>query len=141
MDALQSRRNAAASGVHLHLARHLSSPAHREFAGKVRTIDIEGTKATIQANLITQILDIRSLEIAKGEKDYSTIRIPFSSGEQIKAYGEPLLQELWNFIDCIKGDAVPLVSIDDAINSMKMVEAARMSSDTGESVTLTLQGI
>ena len=113
----------------------------REFAGKVRTIDIEGTKATVHANLITQILDIRSLEIAKGEKNSSAIRIPFSSGEQIKVYGEPLLQELWNFIDCIKGDAVPLVSIDDAINSMKMVEAARLSSDTGESVTLTLQGV
>ena len=112
----------------------------REFAGKVRTIDIEGTKATLHANLITQILDIRSLEIAQGEKGFSAIRIPFSSGEQIKVYGEPLLQEIWNFIDCIKGEAIPLVSIDDAINAMKIVEAARLSIDTGECVTFTLQG-
>ena len=111
----------------------------REFAGKVRTIDIEGTKATIRANLITQMLDIRSLEIARGEKIFPAIRIPFSSGEQIKMYGEPLLQEIWNFIDCLKGEAIPLVSIDDAINAMKIVEAARLSSDKGESVAFNLQ--
>jgi UDP-N-acetylglucosamine 3-dehydrogenase len=112
----------------------------REYAGKARTIDIEGTKATLHANLITQILELRSLEVARGEKDFSAIRVPFSNGEQIKIYGEPLLQELWNLVDCIKGSASPLVTIDDGINALKLVEAARQSIYTDESVYTRLLG-
>ena len=99
----------------------------REYAGKVRTIDVEGTQATLCANLLTQILEMRSLEIAKGDKDVSAISIPFSNGEQIKVYGEPLLHEIWNFVDCIRGRANPTVSIEDGINVLKIVEAARNS--------------
>ncbi len=103
----------------------------REYAGKLRTIDIEGTEATLCANLLTQILELRSLEIARGEKDVSAISIPFSNGEQIKVYGEPLLQEIWNFVDCIREKANPTVSIDDGINVLKIVEAARRSIEKG----------
>ncbi len=108
----------------------------REFAGKLRTIDIEGTKATLCANLLTQILELRSLEIARGEKDASAIRIPFSNGEQIKVYGEPLLSEMWNLVDCIRGDGEPLVTIDDGINALKLVEAARKGIETGKVIEL-----
>lgn len=110
----------------------------REFAGKLRTIDIEGTKASLCANLLTQILELRSLEIARGEKDVSAISIPFSNGEQIKVYGEPLLQEMWNLVDCIRGRATPIVSIDDGINVLKVVEAARKSIETGSVVRLNI---
>ncbi len=110
----------------------------REFAGKVRSIEIEGTKATLCANLLTQILELRSLEIARGEKDTSAIRIPFSNGEQVKVYGEPLLSEMWNMVDCIRGVAEPLVTIDDGINALKLVEAARKSIETGEVVQLQI---
>jgi len=99
----------------------------REFAGKLRKIDIEGSKATLTADLLTQILELRSLEIARGEEKSSAIRIPFSNGEQIKVYGEPLLSEIFNFIDCIKGVDSPKVSIDDGINAIKLVEATRDS--------------
>lgn len=110
----------------------------REYAGKARTIDIEGTRVTLNANLISQIIELRSLEVARGDKDISAIRIPFSSGEQIKVYGEPLLHELWNFVECIKGESVPLVSVDDGINALKLVEAARESIQTRMSVSLKL---
>lgn len=110
----------------------------REYAGKLRTIDIEGTKATLCANLLTQILELRSLEIARGEKDASSIRIPFSNGEQIKVYGEPLLTEMWNLVDCIRGDAEPLVTVEDGINAMKIVEAARKSIETGKVIDLQI---
>jgi UDP-N-acetylglucosamine 3-dehydrogenase len=108
----------------------------REFAGKVRSIEIEGTDATLCANLLTQMIELRSLEIARGEKESSAIRIPFSNGEQVKVYGEPLLSEIWNFIDCIKGVAEPLVTIDDGINALKIVEAARESIKTGKVVEM-----
>lgn len=110
----------------------------REYAGKIRAIDIEGTKATLRANLITQVLELRSLDIARGEKKFSAIRIPFSSGEQIKIYGEPLLHEIWNLVDCIKGEAIPQVTIDDGIGALKIVEAARKSVNTGESFYINL---
>ena len=108
----------------------------REYAGKLRTIDIEGTQATLCANMLTQILEMRSLEIARGDKDVSAISIPFSNGEQIKVYGEPLLHEIWNFVDCIRGKANPLVSIDDGINVLNLVEAARKSIEKGSVVHL-----
>ncbi|UCE13639.1 MAG: Gfo/Idh/MocA family oxidoreductase [Candidatus Heimdallarchaeota archaeon] len=110
----------------------------REFAGKLRTIDIEGSKASLCANLLTQILELRSLEIARGEKDVSAISIPFSNGEQIKVYGEPLLLEIWNLVDCIRGRATPIVSIDDGINVLKVVEAARKSIETGSVVSIKI---
>jgi len=108
----------------------------REYAGKLRTIDIEGSKATLCANLLTQMLELRSLEIARGEKNTSSIRIPFSNGEQIKVYGEPLLTEMWNLVDCIRGDAEPLVTVEDGINALKLVEAARKSIETGKVIEL-----
>jgi UDP-N-acetylglucosamine 3-dehydrogenase len=99
----------------------------REYAGKLRKIDVEGAKGTLCANLLAQILELRSLEIARGEKNISAIRIPFSNGEQIKVYGEPLLHEIWNLIDCIQNKASPTVSITDGINALKLVEAVRES--------------
>lgn len=110
----------------------------REHAGKVRTIEIEGTKASLHADLLTQILELRSLEIVRGERDVSAIRIPFSNGERIKVYGEPLLLEVWNFVDCIKGRSQPLVSIDDGIKALKLVNAARQSIKKGEVFHLEL---
>lgn len=117
---------------------HVTLLMSREYAGKLRTVDIEGTKATLCANLLTQMLELRSLEIARGEKDISAIRVPFSSGEQTKVYGEPLLLEMWNLIDCIRGDSTPLVSIDDGINALKIVEAARKSIEKGDVVLLEI---
>ena len=110
----------------------------REYAGKLRTIDIEGTKATLCANLLTQMLELRSLEIARGEKNSSSIRIPFSNGEQIKVYGEPLLAEMWNLVDCIRGVAEPLVTVEDGIKALKLVEAARKSIETGKVIDLDI---
>ena len=110
----------------------------REYAGKLRTIDIEGTKATLCANMLTQILELRSLEIARGEKVISAIRIPFSNGEQVKVYGEPLLLEMWNFVDCISRKSVPLVTVDDGINVLRIVEAARKSIKTASVVKLQI---
>jgi len=110
----------------------------REYAGKLRTIDIEGTKATLSANLLTQMLELRSLEISRGEREISAIRIPFSNGEQMKIYGEPLLLEMWNLIDCIRGNATPLVSINDGINALRLVEAARESIKKGDIVRLKI---
>lgn len=118
----------------LNISFHMS----REYAGKMRTIEIEGTKATISANLLTQIIEIRSLEIAKGEKKQSAVSIPFSNGEQIKIYGEPLFFEMFNIIDCSKGKAEPVVTIDDGIRALRLVEAAKESIKSGNIINLEI---
>ncbi len=122
----------SATGNDLNISFHMS----REFAGKMRQIEIEGTKATISANLLTQIIEIRSLEIAKGEKKQSAVSIPFSNGEQIKIYGEPLFSEMFNIIDCVLGRAEPIVTIDDGIKALKVVEAVKTSLKTGNIVEI-----
>ena len=116
----------------LNISFHMS----REYAGKMRKIEIEGTKATISANLLTQIIEIRSLEIAKGEKKQSAVSIPFSNGEQIKIYGEPLFSEMFNIIDCVLGKTEPLVTIDDGIKALTVVEAVKASTKSGNIVEI-----
>jgi predicted dehydrogenase len=110
----------------------------REFAGKTRTVDIEGSTATLTANFLTQMLEIRSLEIALGDKKSSSITIPFSSGELIQAFGEPLLNELWNLIDCIQNKGSPIVTLDDAIQTLKVATMVRKSIRERMIVKLTL---
>jgi UDP-N-acetylglucosamine 3-dehydrogenase len=52
---------------------------------------------------------------------------------------EPLMLELKNFIDAVEGRAKPLISVDDAINSTKVAEAAVISSKTGSPIYLDLR--
>ena len=134
----QSSNTINASTITLHNKEimctfHLS----REFAGKKRQIEIEGTKATMIVDLLNQYLSIRQLGIAKG--DTKSITIPYGSGETIKVYGEPLLEEIWAFMDTMtKGDAKPLVSIEDGYKGLQMIEYARESSETGTTITIQL---
>ena len=112
---------------------HLS----REFAGKKRQIEIEGTKATMLVDLLDQYITIRQLGIAKG--DTKSISIPYGSGETIKVYGEPILEEIWQFIDTMSNEETkPLVGILDGLKGLKMIEYSRKSSLEGSTETITL---
>ena len=68
----------------------------------------------------------------------SKIGFLIQAGEQIKVYGEPLLHEILNLVDCINRNGEPMVSIDDAIKSLKIVEAARMSILTADSASIEI---
>ena len=96
----------------------------REFAGKVRKIEIEGSIATMIVDLLDQFIEIRQLGVLKG--DTQSITVPYGSGEHIKLYGDPLLEENWNFLDTIEGKN-PLVDINAGIRALEMVEKARLS--------------
>ena len=134
----QSSNTINASTITLHNKEimctfHLS----REFAGKKRQIEIEGTKGTMIVDLLNQFLSIRQLGIAKG--DTKSITIPYGSGETIKVYGEPLLEEIWAFLDTMTNSNVkPLVSIEDGYKGLQMIEYARESSKTGDTMTIQL---
>lgn len=108
----------------------------REYAGKKRKIEIEGTKATMIVDLLDQYVIIRQLGISKG--DTKSISIPYGSGEHIKVYGEPLLEEIWKFIDTIQTESTPLVSIEDGIKGLRMIEEARKASKDGKSHSIVL---
>lgn len=109
----------------------------REFAGKKRQIEIEGTNGTMVVDLLNQYITIRQLGIAKG--DTKSISIPYGSGETIKVYGEPILEEIWAFMDTMSdATSKPLVSIDDGYRGLQMIEYARESSNTGKTITFNL---
>lgn len=112
---------------------HLS----REYAGKKRQIEIEGTKATMVVDLLDQYITIKQLGIVKG--DTKSITIPYGSGETIKVYGEPILEEIWQFIDTMSNEETkPLVGILDGLKGLKMIEYSRKSSLEGSTETITL---
>lgn len=111
---------------------HLS----REYAGKKRQIEIEGSKATMIVDLLDQYILIRQLGIAKG--DTKSITIPYGSGEHIKVYGEPLLEEIWQFMDTINYDSNPLVTIQDGIKGLQMIENARHVSSIHDSIEIEI---
>ena len=101
-------------------------------------LNIEGATATRSADFLEQILEIRSLEVAKGNNKTSSNKIPFSSGQKIQAFGEPLLTELWNLIDCIKGKDKPSVTLEDAIKTLKIFEIIHKSIKSKKIVIVTL---
>jgi predicted dehydrogenase len=53
-------------------------------------------------------------------------------------YGEPLLAEMWNLVDCIRRVAEPLVTVEDGIKALKLVEAARKSIEIGKVIDLNI---
>ncbi len=109
----------------------------REYAGKKRQIEIEGTKGTMIVDLLDQYLTIRQLGIAKG--DTKSITIPYGSGETVKVYGEPILEEIWAFIDTMSIESIqPAVSIIDGYRGLQMIEYARESSKTGKTFSIEL---
>ncbi len=110
----------------------------REYAGRQRTIEIEGTQATMIVNLIAQTIELRSLGVARGE-ERATIT-PFREGQQMKLYGEPLLEELMDFLDCLAGNNEPKVSLADGIAALALIEAAQKSLERGgvEGIRVTL---
>ncbi|MHA1449411.1 MAG: Gfo/Idh/MocA family oxidoreductase, partial [Candidatus Hodarchaeales archaeon] len=108
----------------------------REYAGKKRTIEIEGSQATMQVDLLAQIIELRSLEEATGEG--TSVQVPFRHGLHLKVYGEPLQEELLNVIDCIDGRAEPLVSLDDGINALKIARACRDSIEGNKPIMINL---
>ncbi|MGH9910045.1 MAG: Gfo/Idh/MocA family protein, partial [Nitrososphaerales archaeon] len=56
-----------------------------------------------------------------------------------REFQEPLMLELKNFIDAINGKAKPLVTVDDAISTTRVAEAALLSSKTGSPMYLDLR--
>lgn len=88
---------------------------------KMRNFDVICTEGVISGNFITQELKI--------ELDKNTI-IPRIDNE------EPLMLELKNFINAIKGREELLVKPEDALNTLKVADAVLLSTKTGSQIYL-----
>ncbi len=108
----------------------------RQYAGKTRTIEIETNLITLTADLLNQIIEIRTRTILRA--DTQSITIPYTNGEQIKVYGEPLLEEHFDLHAMITKNKQPKVSINEAITTMKIVDACRRSAKQNQPVMISI---
>jgi predicted dehydrogenase len=67
-----------------------------------------------------------------------TIRLP-EMGATIKVYGEPVREVLSDFLSCIESGEIPKVSIDDGLNALQIVEAARESAESGKVIDIDVK--
>lgn len=88
---------------------------------KMRNFDVICTEGVISGNFITQELKI--------DLDKNTV-IPRID------YQEPLILELKNFINAIEGKDELLVKAEDALNTLKVADAALLSTKTGSQIYL-----
>lgn len=108
----------------------------REYAGRTRQIELEGTKATMTVNLLDQWLQVHALNPLRG--DASSVTFPIAAGQVIKYYGEPVMEEHLAFYESIRTGKSTAVTLTDAINTLRLVEAARDSYFTKKPVIIEL---
>ena len=112
---------------------HLS----RQYAGRRRYMDVSGEKGALVLDLFGQIIKVMHLDQAPVAKR-DTIKLP-ERGATIKVYGEPVREVLNDFLRCIRSGATPRVSIDDAICTLEIVEAARQSAESGKVIDIEIK--
>ena len=61
---------------------------------------------------------------------------PIAAQEIADKPGSPLARQLENFVDVIRGDAEPLVSGREGLESLRVVEAIKTAAASGETVAL-----
>ncbi len=109
----------------------------REYAGRLRKIELEGTKATMTVNLLDQWLQIHALNPLRGGA--SSVTFPIAAGQVIKYYGEPVMEEHLAFYNSIRTGKPTTVTLTDAINTLTLVDAARKAHSTNTPVTVKLR--
>jgi len=118
---------------------------HEDFAAIVLGFKEQKT-AFIASNWITpkkvrQFIAVCTDAIITGDFLTQEIRID-QGGDTIiprREFQEPLMLELKNFIEAIDGKTKPLISVDDAISTTRVAEAALLSSKTGSPIYLDLK--
>ncbi|MHA1910054.1 MAG: Gfo/Idh/MocA family protein [Candidatus Kariarchaeaceae archaeon] len=89
------------------------------YALRIRTLKIEGTTGSLFADLISQQVEYRVLSIAKGEA--TNLKIPIrEGGSSFKYYGEPLMDEVSDFISSIQ-NGEPVTELRKAIPVLQSV--------------------
>lgn len=58
------------------------------------------------------------------------------SGPAMRSAEDPLDRQITHFCDVIRGDAAPLVSGNEGLQTLRVIEALKRSADTGETIAL-----
>ncbi len=111
---------------------HLS----REYAGRARMMNVSGSKGTLILDLFAQIIYVKDLD-QEPLAEERTIRLP-ERGATIKVYGEPVREVLMDFIRMLETGSQPKVGLEDGINTLRIIEAARESARTGKVVNISI---
>ncbi|MEM2142595.1 MAG: Gfo/Idh/MocA family oxidoreductase [Candidatus Thorarchaeota archaeon] len=111
---------------------HLS----RQYAGRVRSLDVTGTHGALTIDLFGQILKVQDLD-QEPLADGRAIRLP-ERGATIKVYGEPIQEVVNDFLRCMTEGCPPRVGLEDGIRALAVVEAARESIRQGNPVSIEI---
>jgi myo-inositol 2-dehydrogenase/D-chiro-inositol 1-dehydrogenase len=112
---------------------HLS----RQYVGRKRSMDVSGTKGTLNLDLFGQVIKVQDLDQAP-LADSRTIQL-LERGATIKVYGEPVQQVITDFLHCIETGSSPKVGLEDGILALEVAEAARKSAVSGKIVDIDIQ--
>lgn len=111
---------------------HLS----RQYVGRRRSMDVSGTKGTLNLDLFGQMIKVQDLDKAPVAESRAIQLL--ERGATIKVYGEPVLEVITDFLHCIETGSSPRVGLEDGIAALEIVEAARKSALSGRVVDITV---
>ena len=117
--------------------------AHEDFAAIILGFKNQKT-AVITSNWtaskkMRQFIAVCTDAMIAGDFVTQEVRIDREDTLPRKESEEPLVLELKNFIGAIDGNVKPLTSVDDAIDTIRVAEAALLSSKTGSPIYLDLR--
>ena len=76
--------------------------------------------------------DLRIWHHANGARDWWT---PIAARSEIREGSDPLVNQILHFCDVIRGTAEPLVSGEEGLRTLKVIEAIQRSARTGAPVS------
>lgn len=98
---------------------------------KIRTLTVTGTKGILELDYLTQELILTETGTPKLVQDYSEFLFYNVVGEQrliSVSKEEPLRVELVHFLDCVKDGKPPLMSGEDAVRALRLVDQCLQSA-------------
>jgi len=106
---------------------------------KVRKLSVIGTKAMVELDYITQDFIFVEQDVVKQISEYHDMLLFNIVGEErhiLVNKIEPLKQELSHFLECVKNKKQPLISGDDGVDALRLVEACIRSYKDGEEIVV-----
>lgn len=88
---------------------------------KIRVLSINGSKAYAELNYITQDLKLYRMDYIKDYDSFGKFILKYSTPDEINITiekDEPLKLELKSFLDCIKNDTSPVITIDESLSAL-----------------------
>lgn len=89
---------------------------------KIRSLSINGSKAYAELNYITQELKLYKMDYIKEYDTFGKFILKYSKPDEIKINvekEEPLKVELKSFLDCIKNNTEPEITVEDSLNAFE----------------------